>query len=205
MGQIKRLLLEEFIDNISDEVANDSAADSLGTDPVLHLPKGDERFTMEFKSRYSGIYYHWRGHDEHFYPLKTIYKKIYRVLERQTLLIEPSLSLPYMSDGNNKIEARQIELDEFSDNSIDVNSIYKFNELSYDTIFTFRIDFRGIRNCSFQGFIRNLDEILMRLQRAIEVFNTDYGEIRIIDNLNPNNRSYQLYTKISTSSEDTYL
>ena len=165
-------LFEEFIEDIRDDLQKDAepSDEQLGIDTSLRLPKGDEPFTFVLKTTYGGIYHHWRGHDPHYYPLRTIYKKIYKVLERTAFLKNPTLSLPFMTDANyenwkkngrsNKMEARQIEPDEFSDTSLDVNSIYGFNEISEDTEFIYNINFWGIPKCSFKRFIYKMDEIL---------------------------------------------
>lgn len=194
-------VFEDFIDDIGDDLQRDAepSDEQLGIDPSLRLPNGDEPFTFVLKTTYGGINHHWRGHDPHYYPLRTIYKKIYKVLERTAFLKNPTLSMPFMTDPNyenwkksnysNKMEQRQIEPSEFSDKSLDVNSIYGFNEISDCTEFIYNINFCGIPKCSFKRFIHKMDEILQGIYRAIHVFKNDTGEIKeFIDNRHPDRR-----------------
>lgn len=212
-------LFEDFIDDIEDEIQrNEEPSDEkLGIDPTLRLPKGDEPFTFVLKTKYCGINYHWAGHDPHFYPLKTIYKRIYKVLDRTAFLKNPTLSMPFMTDANyenwgknnmkNKMEQRQIELSEFSDESLDVNSIYGYNEISNDTEFIYNINFCGIPKCSFRRFIHKMDEILQGIYRAIHIFNNDNGEItEFKDNRQPDKRIWHnpLYLQCSTKPQESY-
>lgn len=48
----------------------------------------------------------------------------------------------------------------FSDDSIDVNKLYGYNELSYHTDFTYDICFDEIVPCKFETFIRRFDNLL---------------------------------------------
>ena len=215
-----RKLFEDFIDDIEDEIQRDEEPndEKLGIDLSLRLPKGDEPFTFVLKTTYCGINHHWKGHDPHFYPLKTIYKRIYKVLERTAFLKNPTLSMPFMTDANyenwgknkmkNKMERRQIETSEFSDESLDINSIYGFNEISDNTEFIYNINFYGIpKCCSFRRFIYKMDELLQGIYRAIHIFNDDNGEImEFKDNRQPDKRIWHspLYLQCSTKPQESY-
>ncbi len=108
---------------------------------------------------------------------------------------------------SNKMEARQIEPDEFSDDSLNINSIYGYNEISQDTEFIYNINFWGIPKCSFKRFIYKMDEILQGIYRAIHIFNNDTGEIKqFIDNRHPDEKIWHsiLYCQCSTMPQDAY-
>lgn len=172
---------------------------------------------FKFKHQFAGIYHHWKGNDDEcFYPLRTFYNRIWKIIDRSNFFINPTLSLPFVSDestkctGTSKKILKEFRVDEemFSDDSIDVNKLYGFNELSYHTDFTYDICFDEIVSCKFETFIRRFENILSFIRKATSTFVEDKGEFDFYDMRFDEPKkinSSPFYTSLSTFNQDSYV
>lgn len=115
---MERRLFEDFIDDLeqNDEIGNEEVDIDIDKRVLeLHHPTGKEKFMIKFKHQFAGIYHHWKGNDDEcFYPLRTFYNRIWKIIDRSNFFINPSLSLPFVSDESTKINGTQKKInDEF--------------------------------------------------------------------------------------------
>ena len=208
MGRIFNIN-EDFMDDL--DLAKDAGRGDVNID---ERPDNDGKFMFKFITQFHGIKHHWRGDDECFYPVKTIYTKICRIVDKCNLLIEPRVSLPYARDCNGhndndkKMRPFTVTWDMLEDDAIDINKRYGYNEISDSTIFTYEITFDGIIKCSFKRFCEWIDRLAVALHSAIRIFPEDGGELQFWER--QENGEYKdvaysrIYTSVSTIPEDMY-
>ena len=186
---------------------------SDGTEDELEVyRRGKGLFKFRFKTEFTGINDHWRGNDECYYPVKKVYDRICEVLDRSGLLAgDVIVALPHVSDDNNKIEEFDVTEKQMHEGEIEVNSLYGYNEISNDTVFTYDIYFDKMIRCSFQSFCYRLERMIAGLGKAIKVLPRDKGEL-IFYKLDKETREYKtvypassLYTSLSTTPTKTYV
>ena len=200
-------LYEDFIDDI------DLTPDSIDDLQHERLP-ANRKFMLKFITSFCGINYHWREVDPCFYPVESIYKRICHVLDRTGLLIDPRVSLPTARDCNGKnnndkkMKPFTVTDDMFGDDTIDINALYGWNELSDSTTFTYDITFEGIVPCSFKQFHAKFDRMVEALGKAIKIFPKDRGELQFWvkqENGEYKDATYsRIYTDVSTFPGNMY-
>lgn len=200
---------EDFMDDL--DLSKDASRDDVHID---ERPDNDGKFMFKFITSFHGINHHWRGDDPCFYPVKTIYTKICRIVDKCNLLIEPRVSLPTARDCNGKNDNDKkmrpftVTWDMLEDDTIDINKRYGYNEISNSTDFTYDITFDGIINCSYKRFCEWIDRLAVALGGAVKVFPEDGGELQFW--VRQENGEYKdvtysrIYTSVSTIPEKMY-